>query len=205
MKHSIQFILLAVVFFACNNTTNKLSDTTQPAQLPEIKVNDDTQGFGADISMHIQKIEKISSELSKYVIVSNYQNTPAGFILLLKKPEGKKDFIADGITFKPLGGDTSKNFIRALAEIYKLKEDHSLTFKDSLTIPYYDLAANVDTKDPSNWIAAQIKMFFETDDDTAELFLNIDEKNSTISFPEKDSSYRAGILTALSKKKQQIK
>src|SRR5258706_10813420 len=108
MKQSILLLFAAVLFFACNNTANKLSDEpAPPAQLPEIKLDDTAHSFGADILMHIQKVEKISPELSKYIVVSNYQNMPAGFILLLRRPADKKGFIEKGITFKPLGGDTS--------------------------------------------------------------------------------------------------
>ena len=108
-------------------------------------------------------------------------------------------FIPDGIRFLSMG-DTSNNFLNALGKIYKQPAQPHI-FTDSLTISVADLAVGVDLKKEGNWIAAQLKLFFQTNDDSQELYLNIDENRSTVSFPEKDSAYRSGIIEALSKKR----
>ena len=60
-----------------------------------------------------------------------------------------------------------------MANLYGVKLTHAAC-KDSITITYADLAAGSDSNKPGNRIAAKKKIFFETDDDHPELFLNID-------------------------------
>jgi hypothetical protein len=127
-----------------------------------------------------------------------YQGKPVGFMIRIKEPLKKTMFVTGGITFITLK-DTSNNFLAALAEIYKVKLIKK-QFKDSLTISYADLTVGVDLNKPGNWIAAQKKIFFETVDDSPELFLNIDLGAGEIAFPEKAHDYREGIIDALSKK-----
>ena len=45
-----------------------------------------------------------------------------------------------------------------------------------------------------------MKLFFETDENSYELFLDVDEQAGTISLLEKDEEYRSGVISALSKK-----
>lgn len=65
------------------------------------------------------------------------------------------------------------NFLIAMADVYGVKLTHAAC-KDSITITYADLTAGSDLNNPGNRIAAKKKIFFETDDDNPELFLNID-------------------------------
>jgi hypothetical protein len=196
-------IILSIVFLTtCNSKNNKPEESSPQSQaLPEIQVENPEESWGGDIAMNIYRIEKISPELTKYTVLSSYQNTAVGFILLFKRPVSKGGFIHDGITFKTLGGDTSNNFLKAIAEIYKVRAPKAV-FADSVIVTYYDLAGSVNTNDPNNWVAAQTKLFFSTGEDNPELFLNIDERTKKISFPEKDSSYRTGIITALTRKEK---
>lgn len=199
MKKQLAYLLSVALLLCCTHVQKKSGDAPEVSeQLSEIKVNNNNESWGGDISMNIKSIEKINPELSKYIIISSYKNAPAGFMMLIRKPRDKKQFISDGIVFKPLGGDTSNLFLKALSEIYNIKSTINPVFKDSIVVTYYDLAGSVDTNNPSNWVAAQMKLFFPSDEDTPELFLNIDEKNRVIEFPEKDSSYRAGIINAIS-------
>ena len=65
------------------------------------------------------------------------------------------------------------NFLIAMADLYGVKLTHAAC-KDSITITYADLTAGSDLNNPGNRITAKKKIFFETDDDNPELFLNID-------------------------------
>ena len=201
MRRLIKVLLGLLVLSSCNNSKKDETPTInneQTEKLPEMIIDRSSDGWGGDVSLYIKSTEKISSEVTLFKIVSDYNGNPVGFSLLLKRPKEKNMFVSKGLTFISLK-DTSTNFLKALANIYRV-ERNDLVFGDSITITYADLAANVDLNKPGNWIAAQMKLFFETDDDNPELFLNIDEKARIISLPEKDSTYREGIIKALSKK-----
>ena len=169
------------------------------SSLPEMKINHDDGSWGGDITLHIQSIEKISPEVTRYKIVSGHKGSPVGFDLIVERPFKHGMFVDEGVTFKSLG-DTSNNFLRALAELYGMGLPNPV-FVDSITVSYADLASGTDLNKPGNWIAAQMKLFFPSDEDTYELYLNVDEEPGTISLPEKDLEYRSGILKAFTKKK----
>lgn len=203
MKRLLFCLATALTIVSCSNEEkkNKPAEANEAAvtALPEMEIDNSPESWGGDIILHIQTTEKISAETTLYKIISYYNGKPVGFNLFVKRPSKAKMFVTDGITFRSTG-DTSNNFLTALAEIYKVKKSN-LVFTDSLTVTYADLAADHDPSKPGNWIAAQMKLFFETDEDASELCLNIDEQKKTISLPEKDKDYRDGIVTALSKKK----
>lgn len=180
-----------------NNSENK-SNTASASILKEMVLEKNEDNWGGDIVLHIQRTKKISAEITAYKVVSLYKGTPVGFDMIVKQPVKKDMFVNKGISFLALK-DTSNNFLAALAEIYGVKFSNT-GFVDSLTITYADLEAGTDLNKPGNWIAAQKKLFFETDEDTSELLLNIDEAEGTISLPEKDKDYREGIIRSLSKK-----
>jgi len=200
MKKIIPCIAILFFIYSCNNPATQKNDSSgqnvSDPQLPELVI--DNGSWGADMILHIAKKENLAPELVKYTILSSYKNKPIGFLLFLKKPSKRALFVNNGAKFLPLG-DTSNNFLSAMAQVYKISTK-ALLFKDSIVITYADLGAEMDTSKPGNWIAAQMKLFFVTGDDSPELFLNVDEKAATISLPEKDSSYRSGIIEALSKK-----
>jgi hypothetical protein len=202
MKKILLPYFIVLFFISCNeeqkkNTENK-DHSVSVSNLREMIVEKEDGNWGGDIVLHIERIEKISSEITAYKIISLYKGKPVGFNMTVKQPTKKDMFVNKGITFLALK-DTSNNFLNALAEIYEVKSADTI-FKDSITITYADLTAGTDLSKPGNWAAAQKKLFFETDDDNPELFLNIDEAAGTISFPEKDKDYRAGIIHALSMK-----
>jgi len=164
----------------------------------EMAVEKSDNTLGSDIILNIDRTDKLSAEITAYRVLSVYKGKPVGFTMIVKQPTEKNMFVSKGITFLSLK-DTSDNFLRALAEIYEVNFANAV-FQDSITVSYADLTVGVDLNKPGNWIAAQKKLFFETEDDNPELFLNIDEVAGTISLPEKDKDYREGIIHALSKK-----
>ena len=185
--------------YACAGKQEKTKkDDSMANAIPEMSV--DSSDGSNHISLHISKADRSLTGSVRYTILSTYENKPAGFILLKKNNEKNSMFVPKGIQFLSMG-DTSNNFLNALSKIYNLPQQPRV-FADSLTITFADLAAGVDLKKEGNWVAAQLKLFFETKDDNPELYLDIDEKDSNISFSEKDSAYRAGIVEALSKKKK---
>jgi len=131
-----------------------------------------------------------------YTLLSRYGNKPVGFYLILREPAGKNEFVSTGVTLRPMGGDTSNNFLMVLAQLYRVKRSN-LVFADTVVATYANLNAMGDTGKPGNWAAAQYKLFFG--DGSAELYMNIDRNAGAISFPEKDSANRADIIDAFSK------
>lgn len=204
MNKVASLLILILFVAACNNSERQQKTVVvteaPPSQLRQIEVDNSSESFGGDIYLDIFDTTQVSPEITRYRILSMYKDKPVGFDLLLKKPSQKQMFVNDGITFLSLG-DTSNNFLQALAEVYKLKKPLP-SFVDSVTITYADLGSEVDLSKPGNWIAAQMKLFFQTDDNASELFMNINKKDGTIAFPEKDINYRAGIIEALSKKRK---
>jgi hypothetical protein len=195
MKKLLTLGLILIAIISCNSPETKQPDTAppQPAITPEMIVEN------GDITLNIDSIDNSNKEYSRYKILSIYKGKPVGFWLKFKRAGKKEHFVSDGATFITMG-DTSNNFLRSLADIYGLVHNGPV-FIDSATVTYTNLQAMVDTSKPGTWIAAQSKLFFSTDDDNPELFLNIDEASKTISLPEKDPEYRKGIIDALSKKK----
>lgn len=203
MKKSVFCLIAVSLLLSCNNGNEKKETPAENgktvAKLSEMKVEKSDGSWDGDVMLHIQRTEKLSPEVTSYRIVSGFNNKPAGFDLIVKRPAKRTLFVSDGVTFRSLG-DTSNNFLIALAAVYGLRVN--APFIDSLTITYADLGAEMDLNKPGNQIAAQMKLFFETDDDAPELYLNIDEEAGTISFPEKDKGYRSGVLQALAEKRK---
>jgi hypothetical protein len=193
MKLLLPSPFICILLLACNNIHR--TSTTQPAPLSEMKVNK-SDGWGGDITLNIGS-KKTTGEITTYKILSAYQNKPVGFWMEFKRPKDKKTLIWSGITFKPMG-DTSNNFLTALADVYQINPING-GFTDSVSVTYADLENMYGAKKPGDWIAAQGKLFFPDDEDNAELYLDIDEQAHTVVFSEKDSSYRKDIIQAFTK------
>jgi hypothetical protein len=123
---------------------------------------------------------------------------PVGLYLTLRETASESGFVSKGVILRPMGGDTSNNFLTVLAQLYGVRRSN-LVFADSAVATYANLSQMAHTNKEGNWAAAQFKLFFG--DGSAELYMNIDRNAGTIAFPEKDSANRAGLLDALAKAK----
>jgi hypothetical protein len=195
---NVYFSFLVLLLFACHNTgpTNTVDPNSRYSSLPDLKVDKDD--WGGNFTMNIAETHRFSNEKTIYTLLSKFEGKPVGFYLICKDPGGGSPFVEQGVTFKSMG-DTSNNFLFALSQVYGVQRSN-LYFADSIVATYVKLGDIAETKTPDNWIAAQTKLFFG--DGSIELFMNIDQHNGIISFPEKDSSYRADIIGALSKAKK---
>ncbi len=198
-KHWFLIITLFTII-ACNEIENKpVKITTFEYELPPMELDKSSFSWDADVKLNIQSIDSIGPGITSYTILSRYKNLPVGFKMILKKQVGENQNPCDRIKFLPMGGDTSNRFLEALSDIYLLKTSQHI-FKDSVTASYCDLSVGIDLSNPGNQIAAQFKLFFSTDENNPELYLNIFEKDKYITLPEKDSSYRKAIIQSFSKK-----
>jgi hypothetical protein len=186
------FVLLP--FFACNNigTTQSIYPDSV-GSLPSLKI--DAQNWGGDFTINIAQKQQISNDRIRYTLLSRYGDKPVGFYLDLREPGGNSTFVDHGVVLRPMG-DTSNNFVAVLAQLYGVKRLNAV-FADSAVATYVQLAEMAETKNPGNWSAAQKKLFFG--DGSAEIYMNINPNEGTISFPEKDSANRADIVDAISR------
>jgi hypothetical protein len=195
-------VIVSLCFLSCN--TDKKEDRPLSLEksvpvIPPMIIQNDPQFGSIDISLHIQTIRLISTGIKRYTLLSTYQGEVVGFIIDMREKQSEAG-AWNGIVFRSMG-DTSNHFISALAKVYGIKKQ-DIEFVDSVQVTYIDLAGLYGEKKEGDWIAAQIKLFFNTEDNSTEWLMNIDEQRQTIDFPEKGSEYREGIVEALSKKKK---
>jgi hypothetical protein len=197
MKKIFPCFFGAFLLFGCNDVgTTRSIYANSGSSLPSLKI--DGGSWGGDFTINIAQTEPISTERTLYTLLSRYGDKPVGFYLILREPAGKSEFVSRGVILRPMGGDTSNNFLMVLAQLYGVSHSN-LIFADTIVATYANLSAMGDTKTPGNWAAAQMKLFFG--DGSAELYMNVDRNAGTISFPEKDSANRADIIDAFSKAK----
>lgn len=194
MQRLFLLYFLFAFLSACHEPGDTRSSATEGSNsLPPMEV--DGQAWGADFSLHIARVQPVSQEVTVYTLLSQYSGKPVGFYLYLRKPKSKRKFVSGVCTLRPMA-DTSNNFLAALAGIYRVWP-RSYVFADSVVGEYINLNEMPGANDPGSWTAAQTKLFFG--DGSAELYMNIDLNSRTISFPEKDSAYRADLIAAFLK------
>ena len=194
MRKLFLYFFWLLPFFAGNETSTTRSIYPNSASsLPSLKI--DLQNWGGDFTINIAQTHQISNEKTLYTLLSRYGDKPVGFYLVLREPAGNNTFVDHGVILRPMG-DTSNNFLAVLAQLYGVKRSN-IAFADSAVATYANLSNMADTKTPGNLAAAQTKLFFG--DGSAELYMNINRNEGTISFPEKDSSNRHSLIDAFSK------
>jgi hypothetical protein len=192
--NKLTFYLLGFALFtSCGNApTNTASLAPTVSLPPNIGIHNQEGGY-IEFTLSIASHELIDHG-TKYTLLSNYGGTPVGFVLIIK-PSGDKKGALSTVIFRSMG-DTSNNFVNALASIYQLKHEN-LRFPDSATASNINLR-NFFGNESGTEVAAQNKLTFDTDE-VPELLMNIYEGAGTISFPEKDPDNRQGIINAFTR------
>lgn len=196
---------LTVFLFSCNSsdkTQNTSSNETFPVK--ELMIdNGEEEGWGADIRLSIVSIRE--TDTSKlYTAISTYQGTKLGLLVSIpRRKEGEKGF-GNGISLKSIGIE-SDNLLQTLAKLYKQKADSSLKFTTSITVTYVNLdefAKSLGATDRDEYKTQnQYKLFYEgsSEEDYAELYLNISPSEHWIELREKDEEYRPVLIKFLRK------
>ncbi len=200
---------LALFVFSCNNSdkapisnTDSLKENTETYPSKELIVdNGEEEGWGADIRLSI--ISVAETDTSKfYTAISTYQGKRLGLLVSIpKKKEGDKGF-GSGISLKSIGTE-SDNLLQTLASLYKLKDDSTLKFTNSISVTYVNLdefVKSLGAQDGGDYKTQnQYKLFFEgsSEDEFAELYLNISPTEHWIELREKDEEYRPVIINFL--------
>lgn len=154
--------------------------------------------WGGDFKLHIQKKE-VNDDCFIYTICSMDNEVPVGFELQVPM---QIDIFGNGIVFKSLG-EMSDNFLKTLYSIYNLNLQDNLYFVKSISCKYAglnDLTYKGNGQKRLSHIN-YIKVLLEgsEEEESAELYINIDESTNTIEFEEKAYEYRpyvALLLTA---------
>jgi len=206
-------IAILVILISCsNNGTTKTAISQNPVKrdtfpIKELFVDTSTgESWGGDITLSITEIVKTDSSVT-YFTKSSFGNTNVGFeLVILTDTSGKKGIHLGRIIFKSTGA-ISDNFLKVLSKVYKEKADTTRHFAISREITFINLddfmKDEPDAPADATPDTMELKVFFNAESETeeAELFLDINEKEHSITLKEKDFDYRKGVLKGLTENK----
>jgi hypothetical protein len=212
MLKPIYFVLaIPLLLLSCSNADNSQKshpDLNQHAEktfaIKELFIdNGEEEGWGADLRLSISSVSETDTT-KIYKAISSYEGKNLGFLVSVPKgKEGEKGF-AKGITFGSLGSE-SDFFLATLAKLYKQKIDSSIKFTSNISVSYVNLkefGKSLGAQDASQYpTSTEYKLFFEgaSDEDYAELYVNINTEDNWIEIREKDEEYRPAIIKFLKK------
>lgn len=209
MKYSIIILALLVIIGCSENETKKkvLPENSRVKEIVLFNVRRGESGIeGADIKLSIKDTTHTDSTVN-YEAVSIYKNNEIGFMISIPK-ESRASGFGDGFVLKSIG-KPSNFFLYILSVVYGQEMIDLKKFVDEVKVNYVDLrklakAESVKNGGKSYKIGGDYKLFFDNNDgkEPAELYINVDSAANYIEIREKDPAYRAGILKALSKKKE---
>jgi hypothetical protein len=196
---------LATLLGCSNSQTNtdkaETSDTTTSPAKP-LQIDNSEDGWGADIRLSI--VAKFENDtVNIYKAVSIYDEQKVGLLISVpKRKEGDKGF-GHGILLKSVGIQ-SDYLLRTLSQLYNQPSYKTATFINEVSVNYVNLKAfakAVTGQEGQSTVTNQYKLFFEgkSDEEYAELFLNINLMDNWIELLEKDEEYRPKVLSFLSK------
>jgi len=193
MKKILFGLYVLIGLGSCSPTSTKI-------ELTDIS-NMDTSDF-VDIPLKItQKTETDTS----YVCIAKaiYKSDTLGIQVSLKKGiragivGGNMDnvFLNGGIAIHSIGIE-SDQLVSAMATLYGIDSQENQMRNDNITFTCANLnQKNVDYSKGEY----SFKIFMESEDDYAELYINFDFTNQLIYFNEKDMEYRKGVIDYLTK------
>ena len=200
------FLLLTVISCADNSSTmsktstDTATSTSFPAKALVIS-DDEDEGWGGDLKLSITEIKE-NDTAKVYKVVSTYEGKDLGVLVSVPKAKEKNKGFASGLTLASIGKE-SDNLLTTLASIYKQKTDSSIQFINAISLNYVNLTEfgkSLGGKEPESKNAvAEYKLFFQGDEDYAELYLNVNPEEHWIELKEKDEEYRPAIIKFLRK------
>ncbi len=196
MKNIFYGLTFLIVFYSCSQQLkqNKLVDITSRI--------DKASGF-VDLALTI--VDKNQTD-STYLYIAQglYKLDTVGIEISLKKNlkagivngEMKNVFVNNGITIKSIG-IISDRLLKSMTELYGVDSIGHQMRNDLIVLT----CANLNQQD-LNYSSGEykFKVFMESEDDYAELFVDFDFSNNLILLSEKDVEYRKGVLKYLMKK-----
>lgn len=193
MKKILLGLVVLIGLVSCSQTNTKI-------KLTDIS-NMDTSDF-VDIPLTITQKSETDTSYS-YVAKAIYKLDTIGVQISLKKDVkagivgDKMDnvFLRDGISIHSIGIESDK-LISVIAKLYGIDSQKNQMRNDNM----FFVCANLNQKNVDyNQGEYKFKIFMESEDNYAELFVNFDFTNQLIYFNEKDTEYRKGVIDYLTR------
>ena len=198
----------SVLFFSCNNASQNgvaSSDSTAVAsgQQDQLPLLTNPTAEKLRYFFNITGVETTDS-VSIYTCESQYENQSVGFKIAVKndmpagvnaqgKPDEVNGFIDGGIKFIPTGA-SSDNFVKILSE---LTGDASQSKMTSDTVSALVFSSNNGPVDLTKNATYSFKLFLPNAVGAeAEAFAVLDTYRNSFELSEKDSTYRAQLISA---------
>jgi hypothetical protein len=186
------FILACLV--ACKKQSARLPQPYTPAK-HEMLV--DKKGWGGDVRLSVINIEQPSLWLKRYTVLSTYKGKDVGFVMQTAANQRTiRGFYKYNLILQGLG-DTTNNFVAALAALYNQPMKQA-RFPGKLKAGYVDLHEMNAFVGGYNELPGEQRMKLFLDDDSAELYVTINEQEGWLDVLEKDPEIRPQVLKALS-------
>ena len=200
--------MLSFVCFSCNSNDSKSINKPKPTNAPTISINGKSliqvdhllsnEGY-INIPLNIveqtrkdgylvNRIQAMFKDDLLELIVSLKEGVPAGMV----DDAPENIFLMDGIIFESTG-PSSDELLTILAQKYQINAGR-LTMKSKQVFTCANL-----NKIPVDYESGtpKFKIFLEGGTEVAELYVNFDFKNATISLNEKDPQYRNAVIKLL--------
>jgi len=183
-------LLLSVILLGCST----MQDKVYPVR--PLVMGTENGCFDGDIRLSYTD-SVISGKGVIYKVNALYNNKNVGFELYMPPP------MFAGFFIRSIGVE-SDNFLHELQKIYNQKIDTTAKFVDIIRADCLSMVMADSVEDSKGYVAAaENKLFFnpksDSDDDYAELFLNINQTEHWIELKEKDSRYRPVIVKIFTK------
>lgn len=193
------FLYIILVLAGCQSSDklNGKKNSVRP-----LVIFDNEEGAWEDIRLSVTNIMQNDSA-KIYTAISSYDNENVGLSIAL--PTRNEDTDGFGNKYIRINriGIESDNLLHVLAKLYNQRLNANAKFASSINAKYVNLRAygaslKKQKGNDSLKMSADYKLFFQTKDDAAELFLNVDKAGKWIELKEKDADYRPLIIKILS-------
>lgn len=193
-KTALLSIVVAILLFSCQQAEN--TDTTTPTELlintSESQMQPVVLAAPADLRLSYTGRTVTDSSVF-YQVMATYKGEEIGFHLSV--PRG-----GEGTAYFSGIGTASDSFLRFLDRLYGRQDDTAVRFREYVSAHFLPLGI-LGSDSVSQRPGTQNKLVFRnvTTGDSAELYLDINEKEHWIGLAEKDTLYRPRLIKALGK------
>ncbi|RQO69395.1 hypothetical protein DBR43_15020 [Pedobacter sp. KBW06] len=196
--------IILIISFTASIFSCQSEKTTQNNKLEEITFRTDTSEGFRDISLKILS-DKPTDSTHIYLAKGLYKGKTVGIQIEVKSdmPAGiTKDgeisntgFVKKPVTFFSIGKE-SNEFVKALSNLYAVDTSKPFTKRVTATTAF---SLNKDIANLNTAGGYKFKLFFETETDVPEIYLNLNLQEGIIEISEKDQAYRKPIMNILTK------
>ena len=188
-------ILVSVLLFSCQQSENTDNNTPTETLINNSVFPIQPMQMEAPANLRLFYTGKTVTDSSVfYQVMATYKGETIGFNLSIPKGEG-------GTAYFSGTGKVSDNFLHFMQEIYGRPVDTTIRFGDEVSAHFVSLGAFVpdSTARSLENLGTKNKLVFRsaTTGDSAELYLDINEKEHWIGLAERDTLYRARLLKAM--------